>query len=275
MMRNSTILYISVVLVFLGACSGFDKIVKSSDYTLKYDEALRYYNKEDYYKAQTLYDQIAPVFRGSSKADTVYFYQAMSYFKQNDFIMAGYHFESFIRIYGGSPFAEEASYMTAYCYYLTSPRAELDQTATTKAIQSFRAFLMKYPASDKREEVLAYIDELIDKLVEKSYISARLYFDLEDYKASMVSLRTSLIEFPESKYREELLFMIFKASYKYAEKSVPIKRNERYQASLDDYFSFKAEYPESKFIREADKYYAIASSSLNGSIDENIELDLN
>jgi outer membrane protein assembly factor BamD len=89
-MKNITILYISAVLIIVfSACTGIRKVVKGTDYNLKYTEARRYYNKGDYYKAQTLYDQIAPIFRGTDKADTVYYYQAMSYYMQSDYIWRG------------------------------------------------------------------------------------------------------------------------------------------------------------------------------------------
>ncbi len=49
-----------------------------------------------------------------------------------------------------------------------------------------------------------------DKLVEKSFISARLYYDLGYYKSAILALRNSLIEYPETRYREELMFLILK-----------------------------------------------------------------
>lgn len=268
-MKKSLVLYISIGLVVLSGCSGFEKLVKSTDYMLKYSEAKRYYAEEEYYKAQVLYDQIAPIMRGTDKADTVYFYQAMCYYMQSDYIMAGHYFESFSKVYGASPFLEEADFMTAYCYYMNSPRPELDQTYTMMSLQSFQVYLMRHPNGKKREEALAYIDEMREKRVEKSFISARLYFDLEDYKASLTALNNSLSDFPGSKHREQIMFMVFKSSYKYAENSVFIKKKERYQVALDDFYSFKAEFPESKYMREANRYYTSTVKYLG--VESNVE----
>jgi outer membrane protein assembly factor BamD len=188
--------------------------------------------------------------------------------------LAGHYFQTFSRTYGASDFVQEADFMTAFCFYKISPRPELDQNYTMQAIQNFKLFLIKHPRSDRREEVQAYIEELRDKLVEKSFISARLYYDLEDYKASLVALNNSLIEFPESKYREDLMFMVFKSSFKYAQQSVFTKRKERYQSALDDYYSFKAEYPESKYMREANRYYNATAKYLgNETILEETEIN--
>ena len=265
-------LFVSVLILILAGCSGYDKILKSSDYKEKYNAALKYYyEKEDYVRAATIFDQIAMVFRGTDQADTVYYLQAMSYFKQNDYILSGHYFRTFAKTYGGSPFAEEADYMGAYCYYLTSPRPELDQTSTVQAIQAFQLYLIKYPDSERREEVQAYINELREKLVEKSYISAKLYFDLQDYKASIVALNNSLLKYPESKYREEIMFMLVKSSYMLADNSVLSKKKERFQDAIDEYYSFAAEFPESKYIKEAKRYYNLSAKYLGDEVPENGE----
>ena len=265
-------LFVSVLILILAGCSGYDKILKSSDYKEKYNAALKYYyEKEDYVRAATIFDQIATVFRGTDQADTVYYLQAMSYFKQNDYILSGHYFRTFAKTYGGSPFAEKADFMGAYCYYLTSPRPELDQTSTIQAIQAFQLYLIKYPDSERREEVEAYINELRDKLVEKSYISAKLYFDLQDYKASIVALNNSLLKYPESKYREEIMFMLVKSSYMLADNSILSKKKERFQDAIDEYYSFAAEFPESKYIKEAKRYYNLSAKYLGDEVPKNGE----
>lgn len=248
-------------------CTGYEKALKSTDYKLKYEKALAYYAKGDYIRSAALFDQCAPVYRGASQADTVYFYQAMSYYNQRDYIMAGHYFQQFSKTYGGSPFVEQSDYMTAFCYYMQSPRPSLDQTATVQAVQQFQLFLIRYSDSDKRDKVKEYISELQNKLVEKSFMSAKLYFDLEDYKASIIALNNSLADYPESKYREEIMFMILKSSYQLAYKSVSSKQKERYQGAIDEYYSFLAEYPESKYLKEAQRYYRLAAKFLGGEIE--------
>jgi outer membrane protein assembly factor BamD len=267
---SGKLLSFSILILVLAGCSGYEKVLKSNDYKLKYKEALRYYyEKEDYVRASTLFDQIAPVIRGTDQADSVYFLQAMSYLKQNDYILSGHYFRTFAQIYGGSPFVEQSEFLGAYCYYLTSPRPELDQSSTVQAIQAFQLFLIKYPASPRAEEVKGYLNELRDKLVEKSFISAKLYYNLEDYKASMVALNNSLIKYPDSKYREELMFMLVKSSYMLADRSIISKKKERFQDAIDEYYSFAAEFPESRFMKDAKKYYKLSSKNLGNDLVEN------
>ncbi|NJK87905.1 MAG: outer membrane protein assembly factor BamD [Bacteroidales bacterium] len=98
-------------------------------------------------------------------------------------------------------------------------------------------------------------------------MSAKLYYDLEDFKASIVALGNSLNEYPESKYREEILFLILKSNYLLAFNSILSKQKERYQATLDEYYSFITEYPESKYRKEADRMHAASSKILKGETD--------
>jgi outer membrane protein assembly factor BamD len=70
-----------------------------------------------------------------------------------------------------------------------------------------------------------------------------------------VSLSNSLKEYPDTKYREELLFLKLDALYMYAQKSIPSKQLERYQATLDDYYSFIEEFPQTKYSRDAAKIF--------------------
>jgi len=122
--------------------------------------------------------------------------------------------------------------------------------------------MVKYPTSERVSECQAIIVEMSDKLVEKSFISARLYYDLGYYKSAILALRNSLIEYPETQYREELMFLILKSSYLLADGSVPSKQRERFQATVDEYYSFIGEFKEGPHAREAKRMYESSSKYL-------------
>ncbi len=94
------------------------------------------------------------------------------------------------------------------------------------------------------------LKELEEKLVEKSYLSAKLYYDMKEYKAAIVALNNSLKEYADTKYREEMMFLKLNSLFLYAENSMANKQKERYQATLDDYYSFMEEFPESKYSKD-------------------------
>ena len=256
--RVNIILFLFVFTAVILSCSGYEKVLKSRDYKLKLERAMHYYNTEEWVRASTLFDQIAPVYRGTIKADTVFYYQARSYYMQKDYILSGHYFNTLAVDYPNSSFAEEADFMTGYCYYLQSPKPSLDQENTTKAITTFQLFMIKYPSSPRTLEARNYIEELRNKLVEKSYLNAKLYYNLGDYKASIIALKNSLNELPDTKYREELLFLILKSTYLLADNSIQSKRKQRFQDTIDEYFTFISEFPESNYKKEAQKMYEMA-----------------
>ena len=109
------------------------------------------------------------------------------------------------------------------------------------------------------------VTEMTDRLVEKSFISARLYYDLGYYKSAILALRNSIIDFPETKYREELMFLILKSSYLLADGSIPSKQRERYQTTVDEYYSFIGEFPEGTHSKEARRRYEASNKFLENT----------
>ncbi len=248
--------------VFIVGCSGFEKVLKSKDYNFKYKKALEYYKKGDHYRYTTIFEQLVPIFSGTQRADTVQFYFAMGNYKQGDYILAGHYFDTFRKTYPRSVFTEEAEYMVAYCYYESSPRPELDQENTQAAIGAFSEFISRYPRSEKRADVGKILSELKDKLTEKAYLSAKLYYNVSEYKAAIVALKNSVKDFPESKHREEQLFLILKSAYLLADNSVSSKQKERFQSTVDEYYTFAGEFPQSEYMKEAKKMYEASSKFL-------------
>jgi len=270
MVKNQLYTALLVLLMALTSfsCSQYEKVVKSEDVNLKYTKAFEYYNKGDYVKSGALFDQLAPLTRGTRRADSVFFFQAMSQYKLTDYIIAGHYFNVFVGLYQNSRFIEEATYMEAYCYYLQSPRPELDQIPTNQALDAFHLYMIRYPKSAKIADCQQIVTELNEKLMEKAFLSAKLYYNLSDYKASIVALNNCLVDFPETKLREEIMFLILKSKYLLALNSINVKQTERFQDLVDEYFSFVAEYPNSKNKKDADVMYKESSKYIK---DKNTE----
>jgi outer membrane protein assembly factor BamD len=260
MVKN--LLYSVILLVTLASCSGFEKVRKSSDYGLKYRKAFYWYDKGDYNKSATLFDDISSYYRGTTKFDSISFYLAMSYYKSKDWMLAGHYFSTFVQNFLYSSFTEEAEYLEAHCYYMESPVPSLDQANTRRSIESFQNFLSKRPLSKRASEAQAYITELEDKLVEKSWLSAKLYYDLGYFKSSIIALKGSLDEYPNTKYREELMWLVLDSHFRLAENSIEIKQKDRYQAAIDEYYTFISEFPESTHKKDAEKIYSASEEFL-------------
>lgn len=244
-----------IFVICLVSCSKYEKILKSNDYAFKFKKAKEYYQNGDYVRSATLFEQIQPVYKGTAKADSVDYLNAKSYFGQRDYIMAGHYFKTYTKTYQGTTFSEECEFMVAFCFYLSSPRPSLDQENTMMALDAFRMFMIKFPESKRMDDCKKLIAELRDKLVEKSYLSAKLYYDMGYYKSSIIALNNSLSEYPDTKYREDLMYFILKSKYLLAENSVLEKQKDRYQSTVDEYYSYIGEYPGGKYLKDAQKIY--------------------
>jgi len=254
---------IVLLTIVLSSCSDYNKVVKSTDYEYKYKKAVEYYEDGEYVRSGTLFRELVNIYRGTSRADRIYYYYAKSMMGQKDYLMAGHYFSSLVKEFPMSEYAEEAQFMIGYCKYLISPKPRLDQQITQESIDALQLYINLYPFSERVEEANRLINELEDKLVYKSYLSAKLYYDFEQYKAAVVALTNSLEKYPDSKYREDLKYMLLKSKYLLAENSILDKREDRFSSALDEYFSFIDEYPESKYKKEVDKFYEKASEVLD------------
>ena len=258
--RNIILAFSIVALV--SSCSGYEKLLKSGDINLIYKKGIDYYKEGQYVKAVTLFEKVIPRMKGTEKSEDLDFMQAQCYYKMRDYVMAGHYFRTFVRTYFNSPRAEEADFLGAYCYYKLTGRPELDQTNTYKTLNAFTLFKSKFPGSDRMDEINKLIVELNEKLVEKSYDEAKLYYDLEKYKAAIVAIKNSLTDYPDTKYREELMFLKLKSNYLIALNSIRSKQFERYQNTVDEYYAFIDEFPKSRFGKEAEKIYNNSASYL-------------
>jgi outer membrane protein assembly factor BamD len=254
-MREIRILFLLIIAASLVGCSKFRKIQKSGDWKVKYEAALAYYEKEDYHRAILLFEDILPIIRGTEEAELGNFYLAYSYYYQKQYILSAHHFDEFVKIYGRSDYAMEAAYMHAYSLYLQSPDYQLDQTVTYEAVTAMQKFINKYPASDYAPEADRIIDDMQQKLEKKAYEQCKLYYKLRRYKSALVVYDNFANDFPDSDYNEEIAYLRIETAYDYATESISSKQKERYQNAIDYYLAFIDKYPNSKFLKDAEKIY--------------------
>lgn len=254
-------LILSLLVLYFG-CSEFRKIQKSDDWKLKYDAALKYYERKDYYRSVILFDQVMPYLRGSAEAELVQFYYAYAHYYQKQYLLASHYFKNFFDTFNRSDFAEEAFYMYGYSLYKQSPIYNLEQSSTVEAVQAIQAFLNRYPNSEYRTEAINIQSELRLKLEKKAFENAKLYYILggSRLKSALISLDNFKKDFPDSILGEDASYYQVQASYKYAKESIPSKQKERYYEFIEHYEEFIDDFPESKYLKNTQNYY---SNSLN------------
>lgn len=247
--------FILILLITLSSCSKYQKVLKSSDYDFKYKKAKEYYDKEDYVRALPLFEELITVYRGTTRSEDCFFFYAYCNYGLEDYLLASYHFKNFYKTFPKSERAEQAMFYNAYCYYLDSPRYSLDQSNTLLAINEFQLFLTMYPNSAKVTECNELMDKLRLKLQNKVFDYAKMYYNMGDYKASIMAFSNVIKEYPDSKFCEESQFLILKSQFLLAQNSIETKQKERFEEAIKIYYKFVDYYPNSKYLKEAEQYF--------------------
>lgn len=252
-----------LLLVFAGCSSKFRKIQKNEDWRVKFEAALTYYEKKDYYRAALLFEDIRPIVRGLPEGEEVEFYLAYCQYNEKTYLLASESFKSFFEIYGRSSRAEEAHYMYAYSLYVGSPPSNLDQRSGVEAMDAMQNFINRYPSSEFTIKAIDVINTCQEKLEVKGFENARQYLKVRNFKAAVLALKNFTEDFPDSRFLEEALYLRIDAQYQLAQKSLPTLQEERYKTVVSMYLEYLDAYPQSKFIREAEKLYADSQEKVN------------
>ncbi len=261
---------------FLSSCGEYNKVLKGTDYEYKYEAAKAYFAKGQNTKAATLLEELVPILKATSNAEESLYMLAMTYYNQGDYVTASHYFNTYYTTYPRGVYTELARFHCGKALFLDTPEPRLDQSSTVKAIQELQMFLEYFPLTTRKDDAQNMIFTLQDKLVEKEYLSAKLYYDLgsytgnssysstgNNYQAAVVTAQNVLKEYPYTKMREDLSILILRAKYDMARQSVPEKKEERMKEAIDEYYAFKNEFPESKYTKEIENMYKDASRFVN------------
>lgn len=258
--------YISVLLLLsftlLISCGGYEKVKRSNDVNYKLTMANKYFDKKDYSHAREMFESLMPVMKGTKNFEPMYYKYAMACFHLKDYNSSSYHFNNYVKSFPNSPNKDEADFLHAFSIYKMSPKITVMQTNTEKALEVLQTFVNNNPDSKHIDEANRYIAEAQAKLEEKAAIAAKLYYDINQYRAATVVFKNLQSDFPASTRMDEYQFMIVKANYKFAKASIKEKQEERYVNVLSAYQELVDNYPKSKYIKEAEKFFTLAATNL-------------
>ena len=201
-------------------------------------------------------------FRMTSKGEDVYYYYAKNQYCMGDFYLAGYYFKRFVKNFPQSYRVEECAFNSAVCLMMNSPDYYLDQSESYKAIDEFQLFMSKYPNSYLVDSCNKMVADLRGRLEQKSFEKGKLYFKMEKFRSATIALNSTLTEFPDTKYKEEVLYLILKSNYLFALNSIQSKKVERFEESIKSYYTFVDSFKSSKFVDEAESLYLSSMKEL-------------
>lgn len=246
--------------VLLSACGEYYQVQKSPDINERYAYAKKSYNEKRYKRVVTLMNDIVGNFTGTAEGPQSLYLLADSYYHLGQSDDAAATFRNYYTSYPKAPRVEEARYKSGECLYKDAPDPRLDQSRTYAAIKELQGYLDFYPKGKYKEEVESMLFDLQDRLAEKAYLAAELYYNLglylgNNYLSCVITAENALKDFPYTKWKEELVYLILKAKYEQAINSVYSRMQERFREVVDQYYAYANEFPEGKYKKEARKIY--------------------
>jgi outer membrane protein assembly factor BamD len=256
-----------LLLVFTG-CSKFGKVLKSKDFEYKLKMANQYFDQKKFRQSQVLYEELFPIFKGTPQHEDLYYKFAYSHYNLKDFTTAESLFKGYLEIFANSPRAEEVEFMQAYCFFRQSPKPELEQSNTLKAIGMFQIFANTHPESARVKEAEQIIAKCQAKLEVKEQLSAQLYYNLGQFRAAALAFTTLINNYPDSPKGDEYKLMSIRSYFRYAAMSVPEKQEERYNKVITEVEDFQDRFPESKLMKEAERFLTLSKNNLKSLNNE-------
>ncbi|MCD6376839.1 MAG: outer membrane protein assembly factor BamD [Caldisericaceae bacterium] len=239
MVKNGIYLLIAL---FLFACAG---VRPKPDWTAEqyFRYAKKLFEDEDYYEAANEFTVVTLRYPGSSVADSAQFYLAESHYMMKEYLIAAAEYEKLITNMSRSKLVPLAQYKLADSYYRLSPRPELDQEYTLKAIREFQIFIEDNPTHPLKDEALKKIAELRSKLALKELKNADIYRKMHEYRAAIIYYDQVLADYYDTEWADDALLGKIETYLEMGDLQSAAKEIEK----------FKAQFPESSLMEKVEK----------------------
>lgn len=257
-MKKNVFLSLLAVVLCSGCSNEFNNIYKSTDTAYKYECAKQYFAMGRFSQASLLLQDVVLAQKGRSTAQESLYMLAMAEYNNRDYESASQTFKKYFTSYPKGEYAEQAAFYIGQSLFESVPEPRLDQTPTVGAITAYQNFMDFFPDSKLRDVAQKRLFQLQDNLVQKEYLSAKLYYNLggyfgnindgteSNYEACIITAQNALKTYPYTDKREDFSVLIMKSKYYLAKNSSEAKKVERYRDAEDECYGFLNEFPESK-----------------------------
>ena len=267
-MKKGIIIFSCVALLMSSCKSEFNAVYKYGDADAKYEYAKEFFARGKFQNASVLLQELVTMKKGSEEAQECLYLLGMAQYNNQDYEAASETFKKYGSSYPRGIYADPAAFYVGQALFESSPEPRLDQSPTNGAINAYQQFMDLFPDSKLRARAQDRLYILYDKLIQKEYLSAELYYNLggyfgninsndeSNYNASIITAQNALKTYPYCSLREEFMLLIMKSKFQLAENSTQEKRLERYRDAEDECYGFINEFPESKNVATAEKFIA-------------------
>lgn len=214
------------------------------DPTQKMQEADELFTRRKYNKARDLYEIITYMSKGDTLVKRAQFQLANCYYKMRMYEDAIFEYEQLLRMFPYSQYNEEVHYKIGMSWYKLSYPPAYDQAETINALRQFDSFLAQYPNSPLHQDAKILYEECFNKLLEKKYLNAHIYYMMGYNNAALMYLNEIFDENHPGNVEEKSLKLAAKIYIK--------KKNWDRLALVADRFT--STYPDNPYIQRINEY---------------------
>lgn len=260
---TKSIAILGLVVILISACSSRTTIRPGDSVDVAFEKSMELFENERYSDAADAFETVLSIGRGTEYARDAQYYLAKSYYNNNQFQIAASEFQRYAASHPRSERRSEAQYMEAMCYYNLSPRFNLDQSDTHRAIERFQLFIERHPEDELRADAEEKVDELRRKLAKKNYHAGKFYMQISEYEAAAIYFEETIDNYPETQWAERALADQIQAYVRYADNSIEERQEERYQKAVESFERYLQIFPRGENRERAERYHQRALDGIS------------
>lgn len=187
-----------LAMVVFASCGGpySARRIQSPDEKMALADEL--FDSRKYVKAAVEYKDFLATFAGDERSDYAQFGLAESYRHDEEYALAAVEYRILVSDYGYSEYVDDAFFLEGVCAFRQADRAERDQTKTYEALSRINRFIQIFPDSPRLEEARKVRLEIHDRLGNKHFLNAKLYYSMGEEEAALIYLDKVISSFPET-----------------------------------------------------------------------------
>lgn len=176
-----------------------------------FDEGVRLAAKGNVEKASETFMQVRTYYPGNDLARRALLATGDLYYDNEDYVSALKSYQEFRLLYPTDPDAGYSLFRIGMCHYRQMGTLDRDQGETTRAIQSFDAFLKTYPGSPHAEEAARYMKEARTLLARHNVYIGRFYLRKGNAVAACNRFLAVKAQYPDVSLEDDVDALIVRA----------------------------------------------------------------
>ena len=220
-MRLATIMAASIVALSLTAgCSLFgSKEPEVDSVEVLLQTGTKAYEDGDYKEALKAFEQLKDWYPFSKHVTEAELKIGDSYYHLKQYEDAIGAYEEFAELHPGNEARPYVIYQIGRCHFDQIPTIDRDQTATRKALETFRQLRLQYPDSTYAERADDHIKRCLKNLAANEFYIARFYFRGKHYEAALKRFQAVVTTYPDVGMHREAMQYIARCEARLAQQN--------------------------------------------------------